>query len=146
MEIKTSFTKSNEVLDPYKFNNGIAIKLPIKFISEPPANWRVRASNPEHVKSLVASIEKNYAQAEIEPGGVVIFDNDLAIKNQKKLLKYEDLINFLEDNNTCYCYSGEHRRRALITLTEVDLGFFPLSILIYYDRNFLIQNFLMFSM
>jgi hypothetical protein len=56
---------------------------------------------------------------ETEAGGVVIFDSDLAIKNQKKQLKLEDLLNYLEDENACYCYSGEHRRRALITLSEV---------------------------
>jgi hypothetical protein len=126
-EIKTSFTKSNEVLHPYKFNGGVPVKLPIQYISEPPPNWRVRPSNPEHVKELVASIEKNYAQSEIEPGGVVIFDNVLSIKNQKKLLKYEDLLNYLEEDNTCFCYSGEHRRRALITLKEVNFfNFFSL--------------------
>jgi hypothetical protein len=123
-EIKTSFTKSNEVLQPYKFNAGAPIKLPIQYISEPPTNWRVRPSNPEHVKELVVSIEKNFAQLEIEPGGVVIFDNNLSIKNQKKLLKIEDLLKYFEEENTCFCYSGEHRRRALMTLKEVNILFF----------------------
>jgi hypothetical protein len=86
---------------------------------------------------LVSSIEKNFASSEIEPGGVVIFDNDLSIKNQKKLLKQDDLFNYLEQDKTCYCYSGEHRRRALITLKEVTNRLF----LCYLITNLFYQKF-----
>ena len=84
------------VMQKFFYNDGIPLSIPIRFLTPPLEDWMVRELDLEHVKELIRSIQLNpKSLLHGEPGGVLILDEEMSIKNKNGLLTNADILNYL---------------------------------------------------